>query len=108
MAGKELMDKGWVFWTLTMWNTDADMKTFRNSAPHRKAMQKLPDWCNEATYIHWLQDAPELPGWDIIHAKMVSEGVVSKVRHPSPKHLTKDFPLPKWTRTERLLKPSQL
>lgn len=101
MGGKELVDKGLVFWTLTMWDKDADMKSFRNSAPHRKAMQQLPVWCNEATYIHWLQDEAVLPTWDTVYENMLADGTVSKVRNPSARHLSKEFPEPKWTKLER-------
>jgi hypothetical protein len=32
------------------------MKMFRNGEAHRKAMQKLPFWCDEAAYTHWQQE----------------------------------------------------
>lgn len=102
--GKELIDKGLTFWTLTLWDKDADMKNFRNSIPHRKAMQKLPDWCSEATYTHWLQEEPTLPDWNIVHERIVKEGTVTKVRHPSEKHVSKDFPPVKWKKIERKFK----
>jgi heme-degrading monooxygenase HmoA len=51
LKGKELIDKGLTFWTLTMWRDEIAMKAFRNSIPHRKAMQKLPSWCCEASYF---------------------------------------------------------
>ena len=105
VAGKELTDKGLIFWTLTLWNADADMKSFRNSPPHRKAMQKLPDWCNEATYAHWLQEEATLPDWTTVHERMLSEGVVSKVRFPTDRHLTKSFPPIKWGKLARPLNP---
>ncbi|MCW3122227.1 MAG: hypothetical protein JWQ38_1719 [Flavipsychrobacter sp.] len=100
LQGKELIDKGLVFWTLTMWDKDADMKTFRNSVPHRKAMQQLPAWCNEATYAHWLQEEATLPDWTTIHERMIKDGVVSKVRNPTERHAAKNFPPIKWLKTE--------
>src|SRR5689334_22896127 len=69
--GKELTDKGLVFWTVTVWKDEAAMKVFRNSPPHRKAMQKLPDWCNEASYTHWVQEEDTIPDWDTIYKKMM-------------------------------------
>ncbi|OCX54726.1 hypothetical protein BEL04_00485 [Mucilaginibacter sp. PPCGB 2223] len=105
IAGKELIDKNLVFWTVTVWKTDADMKTFRNSPPHRKAMQKLPLWCDEATYMHWLSEDTEIPAWDAICKRTIAEGKVSKVRHPSKNHPDRNFPAIKWTKTERIFKP---
>lgn len=104
VAGKEIMDKGLTFWTLSLWKADADMKTFRNSPVHRKAMQKLPEWCNEATYVHWLQPEAEMPTWETVHSRMVNEGIVSKLRKPSEVHATKKFNTIKWRRTERQFK----
>lgn len=104
IGGKELMDKGLIFWTMSLWDKDADMKSFRNSAPHRKAMQNLPKWCNEATYTHWLQEEPILPPWDIVQNKILKEGVITKVRRPSERHQSKSFPPIKWTKTERVFK----
>src|SRR6476661_3948371 len=63
LDGKELIDKHLTFWTLTLWDDMENMKRFRNSEAHRKAMQKLPVWCDEAAYVHWLQDNNIIPGW---------------------------------------------
>ncbi len=108
VAGKELVDKNLVFWTVTVWNADADMKTFRNSPPHRKAMQKLPLWCDEATYAHWLAEDAQIPDWNAIYQKMITEGKVSKVRHPSKAHAGKSFPPVKWTKIGQMFKPKSL
>ena len=107
VTGKENVDKGLIFWTITMWNADADMKGFRNSPAHRKAMQMLPEWCNEATYTHWLQESGTLPDWNNIHERMIKDGVVSKLRNPSERHSSKSFPPVKWTKLERPFKPSK-
>jgi heme-degrading monooxygenase HmoA len=106
IIGKELTDKGLTFWTLTIWQNEASMKTFRNSAPHRKAMQGLPRWCNEASYVHWIEDDEHLPDWDTVYKKMIEEGKITKVRKPSARQPEKKFPPLKWKKFERLLKPS--
>jgi hypothetical protein len=104
LGGEELVDKNLTFWTLTMWTADSNMKEFRNSMPHRKAMQKLPIWCNEASYMHWTQSEPNLPDWKIAYHKMVSEGHISKVREPSEVHLSKQYPEIKWKGSARKIK----
>lgn len=105
LSGKELVDKGLTFWTLTIWDDDAKMKSFRNSEAHRKAMQKLPFWCSEASYFHWLQDEPFLPNWHTASLKLIQEGKITKVRNPSAKQLSNQFPPIKWTKLERVFKP---
>jgi hypothetical protein len=48
------------------------------------AMRRLPEWCDEASVAHWLQDSAEPPDWPTIHRRMQREGRRSKVKHPSP------------------------
>ncbi len=105
LGGSELVDKNLTFWTITMWQGDADMKAFRNSAPHRKAMQKLPLWCDEASYLHWTQEEAILPDWDTVYRKMIAEGKLSKVRNPSSNQNSGMYPEIKWTRFERKFIP---
>jgi heme-degrading monooxygenase HmoA len=51
------------FWTSTAWEDEASMREFMMAPPHRRAMPKLLDWCDEASVVHWLQESPELPDW---------------------------------------------
>jgi hypothetical protein len=104
--GKELLDKAFTFWTLTRWNDAVAMKGFRNSPAHRRAMQKLPFWCDEASYLHWEDDNDQLPVWDVVREKMIHEGKLTKVQKPSSNQPTKNYPPVKWKRFERKFKPS--
>lgn len=106
LKGKELIDKNLTFWTLTMWVDDTSMKEFRNAAAHRKAMQHLPTWCHEASYFHWTQQDPDFPDWNVASGRLISEGKLTKVRNPSPRHLANHFPPIRWTRLERVFKSS--
>lgn len=101
-GGKELIDKKLTFWTVTIWKDMEAMKTFRNSEAHRKAMQKLPVWCDEASYTHWTQNDDQMPVWATIHLKMVDEGKLTKVKQPSAQQLSKQFPAPALTKSERV------
>jgi hypothetical protein len=102
--GKELIDKKLTFWTITLWEDEESMKRFRGSLSHRKAMQHLPKWCNEASYHHWVQEENECPNWTTILDKLYSEGKLSKVRNPSYEQITNQFPPIQWTKFERKLK----
>ena len=104
IAGKELTDKGLTFWTLTIWDNDSNMREFRNSPSHKKAMQNLPNWCNEASYFHWTQESPNLPDWSLASNRLIKEGKLTKVRQPTSRHLSNDFPSIKWTKLERVFK----
>ncbi len=75
---------GNAFWTLTAWEDEASMRAYRNSGPHRRAMPKLLEWCDEASVGHWEQATAELPDWREARRRMMAEGRLSKVKHPSP------------------------
>jgi hypothetical protein len=74
------------FWTVTVWDADASMREFRNSGVHRRAMPKLLNWCDEASYIHWQQDGREMPSIAEAHRRLLEAGRLSKVLHPSATH----------------------
>jgi Domain of unknown function (DUF3291) len=71
------------FWTRTAWQDEASMRTFMLAMPHRRAMQKLADWCDEASVVHWTQETPTLPDWQEAYRRMSNEGRISKVKYPS-------------------------
>jgi hypothetical protein len=84
-----------VFWTITVWRDEAAMRAFRNHGPHRRVMPKLRDWCDEATYAHWQQETAEPPELAVAFERLVREGIVSKVNHPSSDHPSRNFPPPR-------------
>ena len=100
----ELMDKGLTFWTLTVWDSQEAMMHFRNSPAHREAMRNLPDWCEEASYHHWVSNADEQINWPIASSRLLNEGKLSKVRNPSKNQTQGVFPPMRWTKTNRVLK----
>jgi hypothetical protein len=104
LAGKELVDARLTFWTLTMWESDVEMKSFRNSIPHRKAMQKLPHWCSDASYFHWTQNEAILPSLKEASEKLLKQGNLTKVRNPSANQISNSFPPIKWLKFERNFK----
>jgi heme-degrading monooxygenase HmoA len=90
-----LRDADRTFWTRTAWRDEAAMEAFMVAKPHRSAMAKLVEWCNEASVVHWTQESPDLPNWHEAHRKMVAEGRRSRVRHPSRAHETYSIAPPK-------------
>jgi quinol monooxygenase YgiN len=95
LCGRVMRDKGNAFWTLTAWRDEAAMRAYRGSGAHMKAMPKLLDWCDEASLAHWEQESEELPDWADAHRRMVAEGRMSKVKHPSAAQLAKKIAEPK-------------
>jgi hypothetical protein len=91
-----LRDRRLTFWTITVWRTPEAMKAFRNSGAHLKAMARLAEWCDEATFVHWSQDSDAAPGPKLAFERLVNDGVVSRVKRPSENHAAKNFERPTW------------
>jgi hypothetical protein len=90
-----LRDAKNAFWTRTVWNSEDDMKSFMLAGPHRVAMRKLLEWCDEASLVHWTQESTRPPDWPEAHRRLTSEGRLSKVNHPSPAQEAFEIPPPK-------------
>ena len=95
LDGRLLVDAGRTFWTLTVWEDDRPMKTFRGNSPHARAMPQLLEWCDEASYAHWTQTDTSAPAWEEAYEHLVAEGRLSRVAHPSPAHEARRFPRPR-------------
>jgi len=93
-TGALLADRGWAFWTLTVWDDQASMRRYMTNGSHRVAMPTLLERCDEAAVAHWEQDAAVLPSWAEADRRMRTEGRASKVRHPSSDHAAMRFAVP--------------
>jgi hypothetical protein len=101
--GRLLADSDLTFWTLTLWDSNAAMRAFRDSGAHRVVMPKLLTWCDEAS-VAQMTDRAALPDWEEGHGWMRAHGHASKLRHPSPHHAGMDFGPPR-SRLARPLMP---
>jgi len=89
-----IKDHGLIFWTITLWRDQDAMRAFRNTGDHKTAMPKLAGWCDEATYVHWEQTDQVVPDMKTAYERLVSDGVVTKVKYPSSNNATRAFPAP--------------
>lgn len=106
VGGRLLVNQGRTFWTLTVWETEHAMKTFRGSGAHTKVMPKLRHWCDEASYAHWTLNDGRLPGWPEAYEHLVAEGKSSPVTFPSENHKAQHFQGPNTqSRAQQELKP---
>lgn len=91
--GGALLPQGLLaFWTMTVWDSEASMRAYMLSGPHRRAMPKFVDWCDEASVVHWEQPSRATPSWAEAERRMHVEGRPSKLRHPSRRHADMSFP----------------
>ncbi len=102
IAARVMNDRNRTFWTATVWTTDAAMKNFMMAGPHRDAMRKLLEWCDEAALGHWDQEIEQPPAWPEAFRRLRNEGRRSKVNHPSAAHTAYTFAEPLSRRGIRL------
>jgi hypothetical protein len=91
LGGRLLIDAGLTFWTLTLWQSEEIMRGFRSSGAHARVMPRLAEWCNEAAYSHWIQNGDSIPTWEEAYERLVKEGRLSRVLHPSKAHSDRQF-----------------
>ena len=94
-GGRLLVDVHRTYWTLTVWQDEKAMKAFRGSGDHARVMKKLPEWCDEAAYGHWTTPGDTIPTWSDAYERLVAEGKLSRVEHPSAAHLAREFSTPR-------------
>jgi hypothetical protein len=74
------------YWAIMVWSDEAAMRAYRDSGAHRRAMPRLKDWCDEASFTHWMDDSSALPTMEVALQRLRASGRVSKVRYPSARH----------------------
>ncbi len=96
-TGTLFIDAKRTFWTITAWDSREAMLAYRNADAHRAALPKLQHWCDEGSIAHWDEPAERpLPTPPEAHQRMVADGRLSKVRHPSDDHRNGTIPPPRW------------
>jgi len=95
LGGKLLVANLRTYWTLTVWENESATKAFRGSGSHARVMPKLVEWCDEAAYTHWNATTESLPEWPEAYNRLVNEGRLSRVAHPSPDHDARNFAKPR-------------
>jgi hypothetical protein len=95
LGGRLLVDPGMTFWTLTVWESEQAMRGFRGSGAHARVMARLPEWCNEAAYGHWVKTGDPIPTWEEAYERLVAEGRLSRVAHPTQDHSERKFAEPR-------------
>jgi hypothetical protein len=78
-----------------VWESESAMKAFRGSEPHANVMPRLVEWCDEASYAHWIPTGASIPSWPEAYEHLVDEGRLSRVAHPSPDHDARHFAKPR-------------
>jgi hypothetical protein len=89
-----LGDANNAWWTVSSWQDRRLMHAFVGNQPHRSIMGRLDHYCDEATFVDWEQDSPDLPDWQTSHRNLVADGTAAELTHPSDANQTRAFPPP--------------
>ena len=89
-----LADANNAWWTVTSWRDRRLMVAFVGNQPHRGIMDRLDHYCDEAAFVDWEQDSPDLPGWQTSHRHLVADGTAAELTRPSAANQTRAFPPP--------------
>lgn len=87
LGAKLLIDGHGASWTVSAWEDKSAMQKYRSSGAHRIAVQRIPEWCDEAAAGHWEKEGSNLPTWEEVHHHMVAEAYQTRLSKPSPAHL---------------------
>jgi len=82
------------YWTRTAWQERDLTNAFVGSQPHLSTMDRIADWCDEATFIDWEQASTDLPDWQDGYQRLVANGQSASLTHATKAHHTRDFPAP--------------
>jgi hypothetical protein len=89
-----LADANNTYWTRTLWQGRDSMNAFVGTEPHLHTMNRIDDWCDEATFVDWEQPSAELPDWQDGYGRLVDSGQSASLTHATEAHRTRNFPAP--------------
>jgi heme-degrading monooxygenase HmoA len=89
-----LVDANNTYWTRTAWQDHDEMQAFVGTEPHRSTMNRIDEWCDEATFVDWEQAGGNFPDWRESYGRLIADGQVAALTTPSDAHHIRDFPAP--------------
>jgi hypothetical protein len=94
LGADALADAHNAWWSVSSWQARGPMQASVNSEPHLSITSRLDHYCDEATFVDWEQDSPDLPDWQTSWRHLTADGMVAELTHPSEANQTRDFPPP--------------
>jgi hypothetical protein len=82
------------YWTRTVWRARDAMNTFVGHEPHLSTMNRIDEWCDEATFVDWEQADDGLPDWQDGYRRILKSGQAASLTTPTAAHHSRDFPEP--------------
>jgi heme-degrading monooxygenase HmoA len=86
LGGGLRVERGGVFWTMTVWDSARSMAGFRDSGAHRGAADRVSTLAREATSAMWEQPNDAVPSWRIAGRRMQESADFAELTHASRSH----------------------
>jgi hypothetical protein len=94
LGADALADANNAWWSVSSWQARRPMQAFVNSEPDQTITTRLDHYCDEATFVDWEQDSPDLPDWQTSWRHLTADGQVAELTQPSTANQTRAFPPP--------------
>jgi heme-degrading monooxygenase HmoA len=94
LAAEVLAEANNTYWTRTAWRGRAEMDSFVGSQPHLGTMDRIDEWCDEATFVDWEQATADAVDWQDGYQRLVADGQVATLTNGTAAHQARDFPAP--------------
>jgi quinol monooxygenase YgiN len=94
LGADALADADNAWWSVSSWQERGLMEAYVRGEPHRAITTRLDHYCDEATFVDWEQDSPDLPDWQTSWRHLVADGQVAELSRPSAANQTRAFPAP--------------
>ena len=94
LGADALADANNAWWSVSAWQERRPMQAFVTSEPHQSISARLDHFCDEATFVDWEQDSPDLPDWQTSWHHLIADGEVAELTNPSAANATRAFPPP--------------
>jgi quinol monooxygenase YgiN len=92
LAADVMAEANNTYWTRTSWQDEEAMRRFMVAEPHRSTMDRIDDWCDEATFVNWDQPDVALPDWEVAYGRLIAAGQVVNLRFASSDNAARSFP----------------
>ena len=94
LGADALADANNAWWSVSAWHDRRLMRAFVTKQPHLAISLRMDHYCDEATFVDWEQDSPDLPDWQTSWRHLTADGQVAELTHPSNANQTRAFPPP--------------
>jgi hypothetical protein len=94
LGADALADANNAWWSVSAWRERGTMQAFVSNEPHLSISARLDHFCDEATFVDWEQESPDLPDWQTSWRHLIADGEVAELTHPSPANQARAFPPP--------------